>query len=159
MKNALDRPVGRAETAAEGNRSRIWVVQYGPCWCRAEPPVGGSFDFVRFRTAEVEPDPLDRDILVVSARVIVGSERTLRQVHGRIPDPKLVVATGHCPATRPFWEALAGGWTPVEELIPVDLVVGECFSGKPETLLAAVLGSGQVALAHHAGTEAETVHS
>lgn len=105
----------------------------------------GSFDFVRFRTTDVDPNPLDLDIVVVSARVIVGSEQILRQVYDRIPDPKLVVATGHCPATRQFWDDLPAGWAPVEELIPIDLIVGECLSGHPEKLLAAVLGSGHAA--------------
>lgn len=105
----------------------------------------GSFDFVRFRTTDVGPKPLDFDILVASTRVIVGSEQILRQVYGRVPDPKLVVATGHCPPSRQFWDDLPAGWVRVEELIPIDLIVGECFSGHPEKLLAAVLGSGHAA--------------
>lgn len=160
LKNALDRPVESAAATGDQHRARLWVVQYGPCWCRAEPRVAGSFDFVRFRTTEVGPKPLDRDILIVSSRVIVGSEQILRQVNDRVPDPKLVVATGHCPATRRFWDNLPAGWTPVGELLSVDLVVGECFSGHPEKLLATVLGWNQVAPA--ADTEdaaAETVHS
>lgn len=120
----------------------------------------GSFEFVRFRTTEVGPEPLDLDIFVVSTRVIVGSEQILRQVYGRVPDPKLVVATGHCPATRQFWDDLPAGWAPVEELIPIDLWVDECFSGHPEKLLAVVLGSGQPARTRdREDAAAGTVHS
>lgn len=158
LKSALDRPVESGEATGERHRARLWVVQYGPCWCRAEPRVAGSFDFVRFRTTEVGPEPLDRDIIIVSKRVIVGSEQILRQVYDRVPDRKLVVATGHCPATREFWENLPAGWTPVEKLLPIDLFVGECFSGHPEKLLAAVLGCGSVAPVHDP-EDAAAIHS
>lgn len=160
VENALNRPIERAVSPRGRHRARIWAVQYGPCWCRAEPHTTGSFDFVRFRTTEVGPQPLHLDILVASTRVIVGSEQILRQVYDRVPDPKLVVATGHCPATRRFWNDLPAGWTPVEELIPIDLFVDECFSGHPEKLLAAVLGSGQTARTRDPeDAAARTVHS
>lgn len=160
VENALERPVEGGVSPGGRHRARVWVVQYGPCWCRAEPRKTGSFDFVRFRTTEVGPEPIDLDILVASTRVIVGSEQILRQVYGRIPDPKIVVATGHCPATRQFWDDLPAGWTPVEELISIDLTVDECFSGHPEKLLAAVLGSGRtVRIRDPEDSAARTIHS
>lgn len=95
---------------------------------------------MRFRTAEVPEGAIDLDILIVSDRVIGGSTQLLRQVHDRVPDPKLIVATGHCPAAREFWDELPARWSPIEEVLEVDLLVASCVSGHPEALLAAVLG-------------------
>lgn len=134
------RQTERQSTEASGpGGHRIQVIQHGPCWCRAGSGAAGSFDFIRSRGADLAADAFDRNVLLVSDRVIAGSERSLVLAHRRLPDPKLVVAVGHCPATEAFWAELPGGWVKAEEVIPVDLHVAECASGRPEALLAAVL--------------------
>lgn len=134
------REIEGQSTAASGPAGhRIQVIQHGPCWCRAGSGTVGSFDFIRSRGADLTADAFDRNLLLVSDRVIAGTERSLVQAHRRLPDPKLVVAVGHCPATDAFWDELPGGWVKAEEVIPVELHVAECASGRPEALLAAVL--------------------
>lgn len=134
------RQTERQSTEASGSAGhRIQVIQHGPCWCRAGSGAVGSFDFIRSRGADLAANAFDRNVLLVSDRVIAGNERSLVRAHRHLPDPKLVVAVGHCPATEAFWAELPGGWVPAEEVIPVDLHVAECVSGHPEALLAAVL--------------------
>lgn len=133
--------LGGPEPAA----THIWRLQFGPCWCRTGPTDHGSFDFVRLRTTTTDPGSVRENILIVTSRVISGAARMYRQIHSEVPDPKLVVAAAACPSAARFWDEIPGGWTPADEVLPVDLHVEDCISGNPETLLTAVLS-------HLAGT-------
>jgi NADH:ubiquinone oxidoreductase subunit B-like Fe-S oxidoreductase len=119
--------------------TRIWRLQFGPCWCRSIPTEGSSFDFVRMRTTAAELGPLEDNLLIVSDRVITGAARMYRQIYADVPDPKLVIGTSSCPSADRFWDDLPGGWSPASDVIPLDLHVDECITGSPESLLAAVL--------------------
>lgn len=122
-----------------GDGARVWRLQFGPCWCRGVPPSTGSFDFVRLVSSAHDLGAFDRNILIVSERVIDGSMAVYRQVIEGIPDPKLVVSAAACPAARRFWDELPLGWNPVSDVLPVDIEVDECISGMPESLMAALL--------------------
>lgn len=118
---------------------RIWLLQYGPCWCRTAPTDASSFDYVRLRKTVADLGALEKNLLIVSDRVVDGSAQVYRQVHRDVPDPKVVVAAGACPFAHRFWDELPNGWSPVDELLAVDIHIDECISGNPEALLAAVL--------------------
>lgn len=118
---------------------RIWRLQYGPCWCRGLPGESGSFDFVRTSSRETPLGTLDRNVLILPDRVIDGSQPVFLQLHDRVPNPRLVVTTAACPAAALFWKELPVGWSPVNDLVSVDVHVAECVSGYPEALMAAVL--------------------
>lgn len=118
---------------------RIWLLQYGPCWHQSMPGETGSFDYVRMRKTSADLDVLAENLLIVSKRVIDGAGRHYRQVYQEVPDPKLVVAVAPCPLADRFWDELPNGWSPVDELLPVDIHVDECINGEPEALMAAVL--------------------
>ena len=79
------------------------------------------------------------NLLIVSERVMVGSGPTCKQVYDSIPDPKVVISTGSCPAARRFWDDSLIGWTHVSELLPVYMSVEACIFGEPEALLEPVL--------------------
>lgn len=115
----------------------IWLLQYGPCWCRSTPTDGGSFDYVRMRRTLVEP--LEENLLIVSEKVIDGTAGIYRQVYDDVPHPKLVISAGTCPFASRFWDELPNGWDRVDEILPIDVHVEDCISGNPEALLAAVL--------------------
>lgn len=125
--------------AGSDSGARVWRLQFGPCWCRGAPADTGSFDFVRLVTSENDLGQFDHNILILSERVIDGSQAVYRQVIDRIPDPKIVVSVAPCPAARSFWEELPVGWSPVSEVLPVDIRIDDCISGMPESLMAAVL--------------------
>lgn len=135
----MGRELGTRERFSAGKPKRIWRLQYGPCWCHGLPGETGSFDFVRTSTSEAVLGSLDFNVLILSDRVIDGSRPVFLQVLERVPGPRLVVATVSCPAATTFWDDLPVGWTPVQELVPVDIHVDECVGGHPEALMAAVL--------------------
>ncbi len=119
--------------------TRIWRLQFGPCWCRSFPTDETSFDFVRMRTTAAELGPLEDNLLIVSDRVVAGAARMYRQIHAEVPDPKLVISVATCPSATRFWDDLPGGWSPASDVIPLDLHVDDCITGNPESLLASVL--------------------
>ena len=122
-----------------GNRARIWRLQYGPCWCQTRPSDTAAFDFARLRTTSADLGRAEENLLIVSGRVIDGTKQVFRQLYVDVPEPKIVISAATCPAADLFWEELPVGWTPVGEILPVDVHVEECVSGNPEELLAAVL--------------------
>lgn len=117
----------------------VWLLQHGPCWCRGLPGDSGSFDLMRFRSSHLELGEMRINLLIVSERVMVGSGPTCKQVYDSIPDPKVVISTGSCPAARRFWDDSLIGWTHVSELLPVYMSVDACIFGEPEALLEPVL--------------------
>lgn len=128
-----------ADQVDERRATRIWLLQYGPCWCRTPATETSSFDYVRLRRTAADLGTLEENLLIVSDRVIDGSARAYRQVHSDVPDPKLVISAAACPTARRFWDELPNGWTPVDELLHIDLHVEECINGHPEALTAALL--------------------
>lgn len=120
--------------------TRIWRLQYGPCWCMSVPVETSSFDYVRMARTAADLGSLDENLLIVSERVIDGTSQIYRRVHSEVPDPKIVISAGTCPMAHRFWSELPNGWVPVQEVLPIDVHVDECINRSPETLLAAVLG-------------------
>lgn len=124
---------------AGGLSTRIWRLQYGPCWCNGAATESGAYDYVRMRRTAADFGTLDKNLLIVSERVIDGSGKVYRQVHSSVPSPKLVIAAGTCPTSHRFWDELPNGWVPVDEVLPIDIRVEQCVTGNPEALVAALL--------------------
>ncbi len=122
-----------------GSRTRIWRLQYGPCWCRTQPSATASFDFSRLRTTTADLGRAEENFLIVSERVIDGTKQVFRQLYADVPEPKIIISAAACPGALLFWDELPAGWTPVGEILPVDIHVEQCVSGNPEELMAAVL--------------------
>lgn len=122
-----------------GASTRIWRLQYGPCWCHSTPGDSGSFDYVRTYRTQADLGDFRQNIVLVSERVIDGAGPTFRQFLASVPDPTLVVSTATCPSSARFWNELPNSWTPVEELVPVELRVRDCINGRPESLAAVLL--------------------
>jgi len=117
---------------------RIWRLTYGPCWCQGIPAGNGAFDFVRMTISEPRPGP-GVNFLVVSNRVLDGSRAAFLSLHEEIPQPRWTIGAATCPAAEGFWDGLPIGWAPVQEVIPVDVQVGVCITGRPDALVTAVL--------------------
>lgn len=144
-----------SKTTTRGDRDaptrRIWSLQYGPCWCRGVPGHADSFDLIRTGAPKPIPGRFGHNIVLISERVIEGSRSAVLDLVARVPDPKVVISVAICPATAGFWDALPGGWGSLNEIVDVDVRVGDCPSGRPEALLAAVLG--QVEYLDSVGTQ------
>lgn len=128
-----DWPVEQHRTTA------VAVLQYGPCWCRGMPGDAGTFDLFRQRTVEMNLGPLAANVMLVTERVFNGAEAMCRYVYESLDDPKIVVSTGPCPSASQFWDEAPLAWTPVEDVLPVDVRIDVCVSGRPESLLGAIL--------------------
>lgn len=117
----------------------VWLLQHGPCWCRGNPGDSGSFDLIHFRSNQIDLGDVGLAFLVVSELVLEGSGPSCRQVFDAIPDPKVVISSGVCPAAQRFWKAPLVSSTAVSDLLPIDLSIPECIFGRPEALLGPVL--------------------
>lgn len=105
--------------------ARIVTLLQVPCWCQGISAELSSFGLSRHRSIDLGES--GRHIVVVSNRVMNGAVPTLRRLYAETPDPKLVVAVASCPEAE-GWEDLKGGWTPIEEILDVDIAVEECAS-------------------------------
>lgn len=122
----------------ESTAHRMWILQYGPCWCGGVPGNSGSFSLTRFRTYENAPG-LAINLLIVTQRVLKAATTTCRDIYRLIPEPRVVISTAYCPRTGPFWDNVPGGWAPADGLVPVSSHIDACVFGRPETLVTGVI--------------------
>lgn len=85
----------------------------------------------------LEFSPRHADVLVVSGPVTRTTASALHTVYSQMPEPKVVVALGSCPASG---NVFAGSPTivgPVDRIIPVDVFVPGC-PPSPDAIIAGV---------------------
>src|SRR5512140_142678 len=82
--------------------------------------------------------PRHADMLLVTGPVTRNMEVPLRKTYEATPDPKLVVAVGDCAKTCGVFQGSYGVVGPVEQVIPVDVVVRGC-PPEPHEILAGIL--------------------
>ncbi len=100
--------------------------------------------------------PKHADILLVSGPVTLRMKDALRDIYEQIPEPKVVVAVGSCPASG---NVFAGSPTVVgalSQVIPVDVFVSGC-PPRPQSIIDGCLQAAGILAAKtgapHAGTE------
>ncbi len=74
----------------------------------------------------LEGSPRHADVLCVSGPVTRATRAALEMIYEQMPDPKVVVAIGSCPATCNVFAGsplIAG---PLDRIIPVDIYVPGC---------------------------------
>ncbi|BDU72801.1 NADH-quinone oxidoreductase subunit B family protein [Mesoterricola silvestris] len=74
----------------------------------------------------LEGSPRHADILCVTGPVTRTTREALRTIHAQLPDPKVVVAIGSCPATANVFAGSPVIDGPVDRIIPVDLFIPGC---------------------------------
>jgi Ni,Fe-hydrogenase III small subunit len=85
----------------------------------------------------LESSPRHADILVVSGPVTRTTLEALETVYAQIPNPKVVVALGSCPASC---NVFAGSPTivgPLNRVLPVDVYVPGC-PPRPDAIIAGI---------------------
>ena len=82
--------------------------------------------------------PRHADLLLVTGPVARNMELALRRTYDATPDPKLVVAVGHCGATGGIFGCSYASAGAVGNVIPVDVVVPGC-PPSPTRILAGIL--------------------
>jgi membrane-bound hydrogenase subunit mbhJ len=74
----------------------------------------------------LEASPRHADVFVVSGPITRATRRPLELVYNQLPDPKVVVAIGSCPATGNVFCGSPMVEAPLHEIIPVDIYVPGC---------------------------------
>jgi membrane-bound hydrogenase subunit mbhJ len=74
----------------------------------------------------LEGSPRHADILCVTGPVTRATREALETIHGQIPDPKVVVAIGSCPASCNVFAGSPMIEGPVDRIIPVDVFIPGC---------------------------------
>ena len=74
----------------------------------------------------LEGSPRHADVFCVSGSVTRTTREALETVYGQLPDPKVVVAIGSCPATCNVFAGSPVIAGPLDRIIPVDIYVPGC---------------------------------
>ena len=125
---ALAQEVERAAAASLGRSLSIRHVDAGSCnGCELEIHALGNafYDLERFGLRFVA-SPRHADVLLVTGPVTRNMRQALERTYNATPDPKWVVAVGHCAADGGIFAdsyAVAGG---VGAVVPVDLHIAGC---------------------------------
>lgn len=82
----------------------------------------------------LEGSPRHTDILCVSGPVTRATRQALETIHEQIPNPKVVVAIGSCPATGNVFDGSPMIEGPVNRIIPVDVYIPGC-PARPHSIM------------------------
>jgi Ni,Fe-hydrogenase III small subunit len=74
----------------------------------------------------LEGSPRHADVLCVTGPVTRATRPALEIVYGQLPDPKVVVAIGSCPATGNVFAGSPVIDGPLDRIVPVDVYVPGC---------------------------------
>jgi Ni,Fe-hydrogenase III small subunit len=85
----------------------------------------------------LEGSPRHADIVVVSGPVTRTTRAALETVYAQVPDPKVVVALGSCPASCNVFAGSPVVEGPLDDIIPVDVFVPGC-PPRPDAIIAGV---------------------
>lgn len=91
------------------------------------------YDVERFGML-LKGSPRHADILVVTGPVTRQCRGRLIRIYGQIPEPKIVVGVGSCPATNGVFDGCYGVIGPLDKHVPVDAYVPGC-PPKPEAII------------------------
>ena len=86
--------------------------------------------------------PRHADILVVTGPITRQCLPRLIRIYEQMPEPKLVVAVGSCPATNGVFDGCYNVVGPLDRHVPVDAYVPGC-PPKPEAIIDALLKVGE----------------
>lgn len=85
----------------------------------------------------LKASPRHADIIVVSGPVTRTSLEALETVYAQVPDPKVVVALGSCPASCNVFAGSPTVVGPLDRVIPVDVYVPGC-PPRPDAIIAGI---------------------
>ena len=90
----------------------------------------------------LEGSPRHADILVVSGPVTINTRAALEAIYRQMPEPKVVVALGSCPASGNVFAGSPVIAGPLERILPVDIYVPGC-PPRPDAIFEGILQAAQ----------------
>lgn len=115
-----------------------WLLLYNSGSCN-----GCDIEVIAALTPRYDPErfgiklkgsPRHADILLVTGPVTKQSRERLLRIYEQMPEPKVVVAIGTCPASNDVFDGCYNVVGPLDRHIPVDVFVLGC-PPKPEAIL------------------------
>jgi membrane-bound hydrogenase subunit mbhJ len=94
----------------------------------------------------LEGSPRHADILCVTGPVTRTTREALVIIHAQIPDPKVVVAIGSCPATCNVFAGSPMIAGPVDQVIPVDVYIAGC-PPRPHSIIQGIAQAIEILVA------------
>jgi membrane-bound hydrogenase subunit mbhJ len=74
----------------------------------------------------LEGSPRHADVLCVSGPITRNTREALETVYAQMPDPKVVVAIGSCPASCNVFDGSPVVDGPLDRIVPVDIYIPGC---------------------------------
>ena len=87
--------------------------------------------------------PRHADILCVTGPVTRGTRDALEAIYAQMPEPKVVVALGNCPATCDVFAGSPAIDGPLHRILPVDVYVPGC-PPRPHDLIKGIAQAGAI---------------
>jgi membrane-bound hydrogenase subunit mbhJ len=94
--------------------------------------------------------PRHADILCVTGPVTRGTRAALEAIYAQMPEPKVVVALGNCPATCDVFAGSPAVDGPLDHILPVDVYVPGC-PPRPHDLIKGVAQAIAILTARRTG--------
>jgi len=103
---------------------------------------GPSYDVERLGV-KLTGTPRHADIVVITGPVTSQSKDRMLRVLSQVPDPKVIVALGSCPASGNVFKDSYSIEAPLDKWVPVDVYVAGC-SPKPEAIIDGILKAVEI---------------
>lgn len=131
----------------KGRKRSPWIyhVNTGSCnGCDIEllALLGPRYDIERFGV-KLAGSPRHADIVVVTGPVTVQSRDRMLRVLSQVPEPKVVVSIGSCPASCNVFKGSYSVDGPLDKWTKVDVTVVGC-APKPEAIAKGILEAVEI---------------
>jgi Ni,Fe-hydrogenase III small subunit len=103
----------------------------------------------------LEGSPRHADILCVSGPVTRNTKAALEAIYAQMPEPKVVIALGSCPATCNVFAGSPVMEGPLERFVPVDVYVPGC-PPRPEAIIEGLVRAAQILAQGRNGSTTQT---
>lgn len=103
----------------------------------------------------LEGSPRHADVLCVSGPVTRNTKAALQAIYAQMPEPKVVVAIGSCPATCNVFDGSPTMEGPLERIIPVDVYVPGC-PPRPDAIIEGIVRAVEILAQKRNGAATET---
>ena len=122
-------------------RRSVWLYHFNAGACN-----GCDIEFISCLTPRydmeqagirLEGSPRHADVLCVSGPVTRNTRAALETIYEQLPEPKVVVALGSCPATCNVFAGSPVVDGPIDKIVPVDIYVPGC-PPRPHAILDGV---------------------